>query len=802
MSENYRSKVQCVGTYLYRNNLIEEDLTGRDTHENVELTLYIPNVGNIDLEQFRECYFENDTEKERPVYVKLYRSPDYDAYLYPQGDQEPEEGEEPVYELGDISQKLNLGDNRITFITLNNSLNAIGNSDILDDTSSKYSNLPYKDTMYSLCSPFTKTEGSSFTDYLYSYVPDVPQSQQTNFVDTFRVLKNCIDGEKIEGLPYKLDLTNDRILIPYNIGEGETYNCFNMFKDTEEMTYKFGCSPNVTTGGGFVRYTKEYNGNTYRLQSQRNQSTFNMSLKTNDGTPSTVEELRGFFLKPNELFPNVQWEYYTLTNNNQCAPLSYSFLSDDNKEVWMLCITAAGIKTIQEGTDPVYPGTGVFFYTLFKVKDMIRKYDILTNTTNPFGFPSVPDSYRVDYSYDINDAFNKLLFLEEYTWDDEAPDIEGGGDPYDDEEFDNTLDIIGGDSDIKDDINEPDTSPNVSYDSFVVNNGLFGSYRLTTSNLQNYTETLQKCRENSFGGTALADKFMQMGNLIQENTVSLIALPLSIPDSSGGYYNFNIGTKAVRKSGSDWSTETSVDSAFLIKNITGEYTVELGTLKHYYDNYLDFSPYSSASLYIPYIGKVEIPINLIQSTSKETKNLKLIFRVNRTNGDLLVLLTSNNIPLCRWTGNCSRSIPLSYVDNSSILRNSFNRLTGAFSSLIGGATAITSGNIGGMISSGSDMIESRFGGQQINTSSHLIGSIPESGEYGWLDGQDITLIVERPIWWKPYDYSEIVGYPTKKTAKLGSIKGFARVSSTHIRCSGTEEEKEEIKNLLKEGCIF
>ena len=71
-----------------------------------------------------------------------------------------------------------------------------------------------------------------------------------------------------------------------------------------------------------------------------------------------------------------------------------------------------------------------------------------------------------------------------------------------------------------------------------------------------------------------------------------------------------------------------------------------------------------------------------------------------------------------------------------------------------------------------------------------------------MDSQLITLTVERPIWWKPYDYGDLIGYQTRKIAKLATVSGFAKVPNIHIRCSATESEKERLKAMLAEGVLF
>lgn len=476
------------------------------------------------------------------------------------------------------------------------------------------------------------------------------------------------------------------------------------------------------------------------------------------------------------------------------------FLKDANGEYWVMLISRVNAYDSQEYPDRNIQ-LGNWGIVVVKVKDLpVNPQPVAGNisssaanwiTTEQFTSPEVVDKF-LDVVFSIKSGPN---------YDDDGPDAIGPGDPYEDEN--NAGESVGGDANIVDDITPPDMTPNTSYESYVIDNGLYGSYLLTTANLRNYTKTLQLCRDSSWVPGELGDKFENMGNLIQENTVSVFMLPVGIEETTA--VPFNVGTKAIRNTDivGNWGDPNSVDRTSLINKYTKEYVYPLGTISHYYDNFLDFAPYSTASLYIPYIGKVELPINLVQSTSTDQKQLSLSIRLNRTNGDILCILLSNNIPLCRWQGNCARSIALSVNDNSAILQNQFSRLVSSFSSGLGALGAAATGNVGGATSNLGQMFAAPMAsGAPITTSSHMIGNAPETGDVGWMDSQLITLTVERPIWWKPYDYGDLIGYPTRKIAKLATVSGFAKVPNIHIRCSATESEKERLKAMLAEGVLF
>lgn len=83
-----------------------------------------------------------------------------------------------------------------------------------------------------------------------------------------------------------------------------------------------------------------------------------------------------------------------------------------------------------------------------------------------------------------------------------------------------------------------------------------------------------------------------------------------------------------------------------------------------------------------------------------------------------------------------------------------------------------------------------------------LGSGVAAGGLGALNNQDIILTIERPIRYQPYDYSKLVGYPTDKAVRLGSLEGFCVISKCHLRCAATLQEQNMIMEEFRQGVIF
>ena len=426
------------------------------------------------------------------------------------------------------------------------------------------------------------------------------------------------------------------------------------------------------------------------------------------------------------------------------------------------------------------------------------------------------------FSENINIILDKMFQIKPgENYDDGGADIVGPGDPYGD--ISNVGEIIGGNSDLTENIEADNAIPNTSYTSFGTSTGYFGSYSLTNNDLKNYTDTLRLLYEKSTTpiiGVATSTIADRMNNAI----TGLIMIPKVIPSGYKQNRVFALGNCGVKNPNASWSTYAlGLDGAYanadLIMNSIIEWTVQLNPIYHYYDNYLDFAPYSTASLYIPYIGTQVLPINIIQSTKDKIVDLKLSFRLNCTNGDLICILMVDGVPMTHWNGNCARNIKVSVNDDSQAIREGVNGILSMVSMNLGKTGMYSTSMSAGQVNDGNaNIIDSHTRSStssgsysisgvpsvpsSITSSQHLIGSACSTGELGWIDSQNIYLTVERPQWWRPNDYGDLIGYPTKKIARLGSIKGFAKVIQCHVKCSGTTSEKEELMGKLAEGVIF
>ena len=219
--------------------------------------------------------------------------------------------------------------------------------------------------------------------------------------------------------------------------------------------------------------------------------------------------------------------------------------------------------------------------------------------------------------------------------------------------------------------------------------------------------------------------------------------------------------------------------------------VSCGTIqvREQWGAYLDYSPFTKASIYLPYIGTREIDIDEIMG-----KTVGVEYHVDIMSGACVAFITANSRVIAQYSGSCGMQIPVTSQNWGQVLQSLAQ---------IGGAaiSGFVSGGAGGaLMSAGLSAASNAIAGGLKPQYQHS-GTV--SGAAGILAGQRPYIIFNIPNQSKPLNYPKFEGYPSNATMLLGSCNGYTRVEEINlegIRC--TQPELDEIEALLKEGVLF
>lgn len=205
-------------------------------------------------------------------------------------------------------------------------------------------------------------------------------------------------------------------------------------------------------------------------------------------------------------------------------------------------------------------------------------------------------------------------------------------------------------------------------------------------------------------------------------------------------------------------------------------------------NFLDYPPYTSVSLYIPYIGIVPIDGNMVVG-----RTIRIFGAVDVIAGTIHYNVYVQT-PKKEWSligsyeGKCGVDIPLA-LDNS--MQNSTNILKGVADVTTGMCTK----SMPNLLSIGNGIFSEPINNLGANTTNTT-----------YFNPNRCALIMQSAIGTVPSNFGKVIGNLYCKSEVLGSLKGYTVCSNVRIDefvdLIPTRQEVDEIYSLLESGVII
>lgn len=214
-------------------------------------------------------------------------------------------------------------------------------------------------------------------------------------------------------------------------------------------------------------------------------------------------------------------------------------------------------------------------------------------------------------------------------------------------------------------------------------------------------------------------------------------------------------------------------------------------LDEFYGSYLDYAPYTRLSLYLPYIGVVNISVDDVMG-----KEVSVKYYVDVLTGACLALVKADDNVLYHYTGACGIDVPLTASDYTSVISGLWGAVTTVASGI---ATAVTGGAAAPLLV-----------GSVAQTANNVMASKPQtqrSGGFtaitGLMDVQYPHIILEIPEQCHVNDQNRFKGYPIHKDYTLSDLTGYTEIEAIHLEnMTCTDTELQEIETLLEGGVIL
>ena len=285
-----------------------------------------------------------------------------------------------------------------------------------------------------------------------------------------------------------------------------------------------------------------------------------------------------------------------------------------------------------------------------------------------------------------------------------------------------------------------------------------------------YALTRARCKSfSNFIWTAgLFDNIKLMNQSPIENIVSCKIFPMSFT-----------GTDETMKLG---NVETTTGSKI---GDTSTFLYDIGTVsvKPYYNSFLDYSPYTTLSIFLPFCGIHELDCKLLMG-----KSLNVKYAVDVVCGTCKALLYVEGVELYSFDGQMGIDIPIASETRAQVEKA---LISGAVSTI----SSIASQNPVGVATS------------LLNTATsslHNQSSGSHSSATSAYETLQVYLIYDRPIYQNIEGFAHAFGRFCGLTKNLGNLDGFT-VCNENVELSGivcSSEEKEELKSLLTGGVFL
>ena len=234
-------------------------------------------------------------------------------------------------------------------------------------------------------------------------------------------------------------------------------------------------------------------------------------------------------------------------------------------------------------------------------------------------------------------------------------------------------------------------------------------------------------------------------------------------------------------------------------NIPAEYGSEM-PIPEYQGGFLDYAPYCSAVLHLPYIGNVPIDMNTISGGS-----IAVRYWIDITSGNCMahVKTTDRNgssIILGEYTGNCCYKYPVTGNDQggTAVLGAAAGAATAGLVGLVSGGALTASKVAAGIVGAAGGIAQA-----EMNADHHLqqVGSWPANASA--LCDPRVYLIVTRPDFLSPEYYEQLKGYPAGEGRTVSSYTGLLSGTVHADGISGlTDNEKLAIEAAFQKGVII
>lgn len=304
-------------------------------------------------------------------------------------------------------------------------------------------------------------------------------------------------------------------------------------------------------------------------------------------------------------------------------------------------------------------------------------------------------------------------------------------------------------------------------------------YALSDTEINSLSDELWSADENKLH--QILNGLLLMGESPLNCIVSLQLFPFDITSQAGTATQGNITL------GSTQMTTTGTK----VKNLNS--VIDVGSVKlwQHFNNFFDYEPYSTAFIYVPYCGTIQLSLNDVIGKIVSVKLL-----IDYISGVCTAVVFADGIPVIYKNGCISQQIAITGTDTATMASNAISSSLGLLTNttnLIAGGKDVSSiiNNSANLLSSSLDYSARRtiYQTQGANTS-----------QINMCEPQKAYIVLNLPKFDIAEEYSAFHGFRCDFYDTVKNLKGYTETDRPNLTgISATEEEKQILSEIMTGG---
>ena len=272
---------------------------------------------------------------------------------------------------------------------------------------------------------------------------------------------------------------------------------------------------------------------------------------------------------------------------------------------------------------------------------------------------------------------------------------------------------------------------------------------------------------------------------------SLKVLPITTYGESGDTF-FTLGGENLHAAG----TKLVGDERYIKMN--GNYYTLAWPYTHGTDvtNYIDYSPFTSGVLYLPFVGCVPLDVEAYA----QDRQIYIESWIDVATGDVVYKVGRHaDYISSTYSGNCASDIPTggALVDAMGVVSGGLSVIGGAAGAIFGAATENPVAFAGGIGGIGAGIMQTT---KSLQHHTQQNGNI--STAVGAMLGLTITYNISTRVPVGMNSRTPAIGKPFYDACTLSTLSGYVKCSGASVSISGYDSEREEINSYLNSGFFY